>query len=195
MRGKPASRFFTRLQPLLLPHCAVNRAATNSSQDPPVLGCCQQPTNSPASGASRRRGPNWRCERRFEPMFRRAARARRTYYVAGRQGPAAGQPRADADEDHGALSGLGGRQKGRATRHQGGGARAGRQEAQLIYAGLAHLCGLPYERPVLHHRSSALPTDGRRGRDTATRRDVRATHVPEQALRTGHSTRTVALVG
>ena len=27
-----------------------------------------------------------------------------------------------------------------------------------------------------HHRSSALPTDGRRGRDTATRRDVRATY-------------------
>ena len=40
----------------LVPHCAVNRAATNSSQDPPVLGCCQQPTNSPASGASRRAG-------------------------------------------------------------------------------------------------------------------------------------------
>ena len=36
---------------------------------------------------------------------------------------------------------------------------------------------LEYERPVLHHRSSsALPTDGRRGRDTATRRDVRATY-------------------
>ena len=29
----------------LVSHCAVNRAATNSSQDPPVLGCCQQPTN------------------------------------------------------------------------------------------------------------------------------------------------------
>ena len=56
-----------------------------------------------------------------------------------------------------------------------GGPRAGPE--QLIYAGLAHLCGLPYERPVLHHRSSsALPTDGRRGRDTATRRDVRATY-------------------
>ena len=39
-----------------VPHCAVNREATNSSQDPPVLGCCQQPTNSPASGASRRAG-------------------------------------------------------------------------------------------------------------------------------------------
>ena len=75
----------------LVPHCAVNRAATNSSQDPPVLGCCQQPTNSPASGASRSAksvGPNWRCERT---------------YVAGRAGPAAGHPRADADEDHGAL--------------------------------------------------------------------------------------------
>ena len=38
----------------LVSHCAVNRAATSSSQDPPVLGCCQQPTNSPASGANRR---------------------------------------------------------------------------------------------------------------------------------------------
>ena len=34
----------------LVPHCAVNRAPTNSSQDPPVLGCCQQPTKS--SGAA-----------------------------------------------------------------------------------------------------------------------------------------------
>ena len=54
----PASRLITRYKTraTLVPHCAVNRAATNSSQDPPVLGCCQQPTNSPASGASRRAG-------------------------------------------------------------------------------------------------------------------------------------------
>jgi len=71
--GPAASRLFTRLQPLFRTDCAVNRAATNSSQDPPVLGCCQQPTNSPASGASRRLaeelGPNWRCERRLNRCF------------------------------------------------------------------------------------------------------------------------------
>ena len=63
---------YNRCEPShVVSHCAVNRAPTNSSQDPPVLGCCQQPTNSPASGASRRAGANGLCsgcERQRRPQ-------------------------------------------------------------------------------------------------------------------------------
>ena len=93
-KAPPRPQTLQQQRAVLLPGCnpcsalCCESSGNQQLSGPPGAGVLPATNQLTGERSEPKSGPNWRCERT---------------YVAGRAGPAAGHPRADADEDHGAL--------------------------------------------------------------------------------------------